>query len=193
MRHEQNTRTETGGGCSRLSTGMTGTYYYYIVLLKCHGLRHLCYPFLVKQVVPQTESLFFLAPHLTGLIVAFVTLSKKVQHTVDYDTMQLVDKRYTEFFGILPHPLYTNHYVTRNQTSCHIVKSNNIGVSVMVKILPIDLQQVLIVTKEVVDVADLLITSFYHFGNPFLHFLCLRHRKISRLCSKTNRHILSIN
>ena len=67
--------------------------------------------FLVKQVVPQAKGRLFLPPHLTSLTVTLVTLPKEMQYAMDYDTVQLINKRHAEFFGIIPHPLDTNHNV----------------------------------------------------------------------------------
>ena len=49
--------------------------------------------FLVKQVVPQAKGRLFLPPHLTSLTVTLVTLPKEMQYAMDYDTVQLINKR----------------------------------------------------------------------------------------------------
>jgi hypothetical protein len=51
----------------------------------------------------------------------------------------------------------------------------------MLKILLVDPKEILIVTEEVIDVADGHPTAPNHFGNPLTHLLGLGELKISRL------------
>ena len=107
------------------------------------------------------------------------------------DTMQLMFEWHFKFLCILPYPIDTNHNIARDEVGCHMVKSDDVGISVMVEVLPIDPKKVLIVAKEIRDVSHPLLATLDNFGDPFFNFFCLLELEIYILDSKTNSHFLT--
>ena len=104
------------------------------------------------------------------------------------NTVQLLFKRNTILAGILPHPICTNHYVTGNKPSCDIIERDNISIGIMCEIMPINLEEILIITKKVVDITHRLSTLFYHLRKPLTYFFWIGKLKISGLGGKSNSH-----
>ncbi len=100
-----------------------------------------------KHRIPNRQRPFLLTPHLYRFCVGFITLTKEMQHTMNDYTAKFNLERHTKLLSILPYSINTNHYVTRNKIGSNIIKSNDIGICVVIEILLVDFKQVLIITE----------------------------------------------
>jgi hypothetical protein len=109
-----------------------------------------------------------LAAHLGGFGGGLVALAEEVEDAVDDHAMELLLERHAEPDGVLPYPVDTDHDVARDKTTRDIVEGDDIGIGVVVEVLPIDAEEVLVVAKKIVDVANLLSATHDDLGDPTL-------------------------
>ena len=79
-----------------------------------------------------------MSAHLRCFGVGLVSLSEEVEHPMDDDAMQFLLERHSKMRSILPYPVDTNHYVARDKVGHHIVKSDDVGIGVVIEVLLID-------------------------------------------------------
>ena len=82
-----------------------------------------------------------------------VALSGEVQNAVDDDAVQFVGKRFAELLCIGADCVKADDDVSVEQRQCAAVKSDDVGVVVVPEKLPVNGEDVLIVAKQVVDIA----------------------------------------
>ena len=75
---------------------------------------------------------------------------------MNHDTMQLLLKWDAKLLGILPHPIHTNHDITRDKVADDIIERNDIGICIMIQILPVHTEKIIVVTKQIRNIANRL-------------------------------------
>ena len=86
---------------------------------------------------------------------------------MDDDTVQLLLESAAEILGVLPYPVDAYQNVARNDVAFHIVESDDVGISIVVEVLAVDLQNIFVVAKKVTDVPYPLFLFLHHLGDPF--------------------------
>ena len=84
--------------------------------------------------------------------------------------MQLLFKCITQFNCIFFYPFYTYENIPRDFSFFFIRKSNNIGVVIMLKIFPVNFQQIIVRAKYKVKLRNRFILRFANLRNPFFNF-----------------------
>ena len=108
----------------------------------------------------------FLTAHLGGILLRLVLETTQMQHPVGNHPKQLLLKRHPKLDGILAHPFHTDIDVTVKEITLHIVECDDVGERVVLKILQIELEEILIIAKDIVDIPDLLAVVFGQTGEP---------------------------
>ncbi len=85
--------------------------------------------------------------------------------------VQLVDNSLVKFSGVLFYPIYRNEYITGNSFLFRrIIKRNYIGISIMIKILLVYLQQISIRTKNIIQFIQGIAFGNNGIFYPLLYF-----------------------
>ena len=104
--------------------------------------------------------------HDLTLARALVVDAAKVQDAMDDGAMQLLVVRLAELLGVGAHGVEANEEVARDLIAARIVEGDDVGVVVVLQILPVHLQNLLIRAKDVADVARLLAVAARHSLYP---------------------------
>ena len=108
----------------------------------------------------------FLTAHLSGILLRLVLETTQMQHPVGNHPKQFLLKRHPEQDGILAHPFHTDIDVAVEPVTLHIVERDDVGERVVLKILQVELEEILIIAKDIVDIPDLLAVVFGQTGEP---------------------------
>ena len=108
----------------------------------------------------------FLTAHLGGILLRLVLETTQMQHPVGNHPKQLLLKRHPKLNGILAHPFHTDIDVAVEPVTLHIVERDDVGERVVLKILQVELEEILIIAKDIVDIPHLFAVVFGQTGEP---------------------------
>ncbi len=93
--------------------------------------------------------LVFFSPHKLFFFCRLVLVTTEVQRPMEDNPVQFIAEGGTELLGIVPHPVNTDVDLTNNRCGmAGKVEGDNISKVIMLQVLAVDLQQVLIRTKD---------------------------------------------
>ena len=119
----------------------------------------------------KRHSCSFLAAHFRRILLRLVLETAKVEQSVSENPKQFFIESHPEDFGIFAHPFHTDIDIAVQEVTLHIVERDNVGEGIVLQILEIELEQIVVVTKDVIDVAQLFTMSGGQGGQP----LFIRH------------------
>ena len=119
----------------------------------------------------KRHSSSFLAAHFRRIPLRLILETAKVEQSVSENPKQLFIESHTENVGVFAHPFHTDIDVAIEEVTLHIVERDNVGEGIVLQILEIELEQIVVVTKDVIDVAQLFTMSGGQGGQP----LFIRH------------------
>lgn len=120
------------------------------------------------------EAVVLILPHYCEVFFFLVFKAAKVQHAVKYYPMQLVLIGGLEFCSIILYPLHAYVYFALHRlfTFAH-VEGNDIGKGIVIEIALIDIEQEVIVAKDIAEV------SYLYFGAVFTYLAVYKCRQFS--------------
>lgn len=101
----------------------------------------------------KRHSCSFLAAHFRRILLRLVLETAKVEQSVSENPKQFFIESHPEDFGIFAHPFHTDIDIAVQEVTLHIVERDNVGEGIVLQILEIELEQIVVVTKDVIDVA----------------------------------------
>ena len=114
----------------------------------------------------------FLSAHFRRILLRLVLKTAKVEQSVSENPKQLFIESHPENAGVFAHPFHTDIDVAVQEITLHIVESDDVGEGVVLQILEVELKQIVVVAKDVIDVAQLFSVSGGKGGHPlFIHHL----------------------
>ena len=78
-----------------------------------------------------------------------------MKQTVNNDTIQLIIERRRKFRGIVTNRIYTDKEIARKNIALTIIKSNDISIIIMLKVLHIDIEDIRVRTENNINITDI--------------------------------------
>ncbi len=114
----------------------------------------------------------FLSAHFCRILLRLILKTAKVEQSVSENPKQLFIESHPENVSVFAHPFHTDIDVAVQEITLHIVESDDVGEGVVLQILEVELKQIVVVAKDVIDVAQLFSVSGGKGGQPlFIHHL----------------------
>ena len=114
----------------------------------------------------KCERLVFFCLHNLTLSGSLVVNAAKVENTMDNDAVKLLFVGSAYVLGIRTYRVEGDEEVAADFISLRVVKGNDVGVIIVLKELTVDLQDFLIVHKDVSNGATTLAMCLCHGINP---------------------------
>ena len=119
----------------------------------------------------KRHSCSFLAAHFCRILLRLVLKTAKVEQSVSENPKQLFIKSHPEDVGIFAYPFHTDIDVAVQEITLHVVERNDVGEGIVLQILEVELEQIVVVAKDVIDVSQLFSVSGGQGSQP----LFIRH------------------
>lgn len=100
----------------------------------------------------------------------FVVDTAQMQHAMHYHSVKLALVRFSYLFGIREDGIKRNEHIAAYHLATGVVESNDVGEIVMVKKLPVHLDDFIIVAEYIIQAAHNSSMFMSHFNNPVLNF-----------------------
>ena len=114
----------------------------------------------------------FLSAHFCRILLRLVLKTAKVKQSVSENPKQFFLESHPVDDGIFAHPFHTDIDVAVQEVTLHIVERDDVGESIVLQILEVELEQIVVVAKDIIDVAQLFTMSGGQGGQPlFIHHL----------------------
>ena len=119
-----------------------------------------------QKRLAQGECLIFFRLHNLALSGTFVVDAAEVENAVDDDAVEFLFVGGTYVFGIRAHGVEGDEEVAADFISLRVVEGYDVGVIIVLEELTVDLQDFLIVHKDVSDGATTLAVCLCHGAYP---------------------------
>lgn len=120
--------------------------------------------FHVKQ--PKRKHFIFFGTHQNLICIRLIFVTAEVKQTMNTNTIQLIQKRNRKTNSILRNTVNTDKQITTYNITFRIIERDDVRVIVVVEVLTIHLQQILIGTKNHIDISELLLLQLTHLRKP---------------------------
>lgn len=115
----------------------------------------------------QLKRVIFFLPDKQFVCCLVVVVAHEVQNSVNHNTRQLNRKIGLKGLGIFRNPLNTNVNVALYGVGFFgLVEGNNIGVGIVLEVGFVDVQQISITTKNIIECAQFFTFLLYHQFKP---------------------------
>lgn len=109
--------------------------------------------------------------NLGFLFVGEIVIADEVKHAVNHHAQQLCFTRNIEIFGIIAYPVVTYEHIAAHKFVLDIIKSDDVGVVIVVEILLVHVPKILVGTENIRQVSRETMLVFHGVGNPILQRL----------------------
>ena len=118
------------------------------------------------SVAPQTQGLILGPLHNSTLARTFVINAAEMEHTMHDDTMQFFLVLGVLLHSIAANRVETDKYITVDYRTLGIVKSDNVCIIIMGKVLAVDLNDFVIIAEHGPHLADGVTVESSHRAQP---------------------------
>jgi hypothetical protein len=136
------------------------------------------YPVDFRSSLIAAKRLILLTPHYFFIGFCFVLVAAKVKHAVNYGSHQFLLKRLFEGNGVFFYPVDADKNFTFYFIFVRIIKCDDVGIKIVVQKLSVNVQQVIIRTKNVRNISGFFVFFFQDFFNPIPNFSFVSEREI---------------
>ena len=103
----------------------------------------------------KLDGKILLATHHRRFLITLVLISAQMEQPMGEDTQKFLLKRDRKQFRIFSNSLNTNEYIPIQKISLNIIKGDDVRQRVVIQIRQIDLQKIIVITKNIVDLSYL--------------------------------------